>query len=576
MRVALIYAPWLEERASTEDVEHPPIGLWYVAAAAKAAGHDVTVCDWHSLGRSPAKVEAALREMAPDALGFSVLMANRHGALDIARRAKALLPNAVTVFGGPAPTFMWDSFLTRHPQVDYVIRGEGELPFVALLERLASGDPERADLPALAWRRDGKPTANPCPPPVEDLDSLPDPAEHFSFRHVVLSRGCPGKCTFCGSPRFWGGRVRSHSPEYFVTQMQRLVEQGATHLYVSDDTFTADKQRVRRVCELIAERGLKVEWNAISRVDAVDQETLTLMRRAGCIQVSFGVESGSDKVRRLLNKRFTAGQAEAAFAAAHRAGLLARAYFIYGTPKDSEASIRDNLALIRRLKPLVVHFFVLTLYPGSALFDRYREQFSIPDSVWDQPMEDLKYFELDPGLPQRKVAEWGRAMKAEHFRLIPQFAQNLELDEDPSLAPLHAEFLNRLAQTFLQGDFAANPAIPDKHKTAALLLERSLRLSPTAEAYRALGALLQEHKRYMESGHILATGHLRFPQDAQLAMALAVSLMNQGHFAAALTYLRPLSRLPQALHLSAVCLHHSGDPEAAKEIMRGLGVEGGP
>ncbi|MEW5772391.1 MAG: cobalamin-dependent protein [Thermodesulfobacteriota bacterium] len=572
MRIALIYAPWLEERAHTEDVVHPPMGVWFVAAALAEAGHEVEVLNWRAQGRDPRTAEAALRELAPDLVGFTVLQANRHAALDLARRAKAILPGVRTVLGGVAATFLWKLFLDHAPEVDFVIRGEGEQAMLRLAERLESGEERYDDLPNLAWRDGGVARANPCAEPLDDLDSLPNPARRYTYQHLALTRGCPGKCTFCGSPRFWGPKVRHHSPEYFVDQMEILHAKGVDHFYVSDDTFTLDKARARRVCELILERGLKVTWNAISRVDLVDYETLKLMRRAGCIQVSFGVESASEEVRSFLGKRITARAAREAFAAAHRAGLLARAYFIYGSPCDSAATIRDNIALIRELKPLVVHFFVLTLYPGSALYDRFRQEFRLGDETWLKPIEDVKYYELDPRLPERTVYNWGRSMKEAHHPLIPSFALDIaeNLDPDPEMAPLHADFLTRLALTLLHGDLADNPAIPDKHKTAALLLERALRFAPEPSAYAALGSLFQQHRRYEESVQILSTGLGHFPQNPDITLALAVSLMNQGHFEAARNYLRPFVHLPHALHMTAVCHHHLGDAATAEKIMTAL------
>lgn len=570
MRVALAYAPWLEDRAHTEDVVHPPMGVWFVAAVLREAGHDVEVLNWHREGRDLRRVEQALAELGPDVLGFSVLQANRFGALDIARRAKAVLPGVRTVFGGVAATFLWRLFLEHSPEVDFVIRGEGEYPFLGLVERLESGQDRFDDLPGLAWRKNGKPHANPQAEPLADLDSLPNPARHFTYQHLALTRGCPGKCSFCGSPRFWGPKVRFHSPEYFVDQLELLHAKGVNHFYVSDDTFTLDRPRARRVCELILERGLAITWNAISRVDLVDPETLTLMRRAGCIQISFGVESGSEDIRRFLNKRITREAAKAAFDAAHRAGILARAYFIYGCPGDSAATIRENIELIKVLKPLVVHFFVLTLYPGAALYDRYRKEFKLSDEIWLKRIEDIKYFELDPALPERTVYHWGRTMKEEHFALLPSFALSLDLDPDPALARLHADFLTRLGLTLLHGDLSDNPAIPDKHKTAAQLLERALRFAPEAAAYAGLGALLQGHRRYEESAHILSTGLSHFPDNPDIALALAVSLMNQGQFQAALGYIKPFVRLPHALHLAAVCHHHLGNPEAAEKLISAL------
>jgi anaerobic magnesium-protoporphyrin IX monomethyl ester cyclase len=135
--------------------------------------------------------------------------------------------------------------------------------------------------------------------PVADLDSLPMPADHFTFQHISLTRGCPAGCTFCGSPAFWKRRVRFHSADYFVTQMERLREKGVTFFFVSDDTFTLKRELVIDICRRIIESRLNIIWVAISRVDCVDEEMLRWMRRAGCTQISYGVESGSQNQGRL-------------------------------------------------------------------------------------------------------------------------------------------------------------------------------------------------------------------------------------------------------------------------------------
>lgn len=540
MKVLLAYPHWIEARASTEDVAVTPMGLWYVGAMLAEHGFEVTVRNWSEAGGRPADVAAELRELEPDVVGFSVLQANRLGAMELARVAKTVLPDCHVVFGGVAATFLWDFFLRACPELDFVVRGEGEATTLELVEALASGTPDVSDIlpgiKGLAWRNGGAPTANEDRPRVTDLDSLPNPSQRFAFHHLSLTRGCPGRCRFCGSPAFWGPKVRFHSPGYFVDQLEYQVRRGQRFFYFSDDTFTLDRDRAMEVCRLIGERGLDIEFNAISRVNLVDRELLAAMRRAGCIQISFGVESASPEIRQRLGKNIRDEDIRKAFAMAASVGILARAYIIYGNPGETWEHIQANIKLLDAIRPLVTHFFVLSLYPGTAVFDEYMAASGM-DDVWMQPVEDIKYFETDPALPEDRVREYGRTMKAHYFAALPDYARSIELDPDPSLAPYQADFLARLGATFEHGDYADNDEIPGKAALAADLYNRAANLSPDATAYMGLARVLARYGHAGEAEKILKEGLEHFPGHRDMRLGLAVALMNQGKFKEALSIL---------------------------------------
>ena len=301
MKILLAYPYFLTTRTDVENVSSLPMGLYYLGAALLAAGHDVVLANWSELNGQPERIEAELLDIRPDVLGISIFSSNRWGGIDAARIARRVLPETRIIFGGIGATFLSKLLLDNFPEIDFVLRGEGEIAFPAVLDILAQGESlDRA--PNLSWRREGKVVDNPCLPLVEDLDSLPDPAKYFTFHHLSLSRGCPGKCTFCGSPRFWQGRVRFHSPAYLVDQIGQLHRRGVRFFFVSDDTFTLRRENVLEFCRLLLERGLCITWQAISRVDRVDEQVLDAMRRAGCVQISYGVESGSPRIRKTLRK----------------------------------------------------------------------------------------------------------------------------------------------------------------------------------------------------------------------------------------------------------------------------------
>jgi radical SAM superfamily enzyme YgiQ (UPF0313 family) len=559
MKIVLIYPYFLEARIhGAEEVAAVPMGLYYLGAVLRHHGYAVQILNWHDRGGQDAAMARELEALEPDLVGLSVLHANRWGAIDIARLVRRHLPRATVVLGGIGASFLWEHLLAHFEEIDAVVVGEGEETLLAMVRHLERSGGLPARLPGLALRREGKPLLTAPPRRLARLDRLPDPARYFDFQHLAMTRGCPGRCTFCGSPRFWGRRVRFHSADYVVDQIERLYRRGITFFYFCDDTFTLSRRRVQAVCRRILERDLKITWVAISKVNCVDAETLTWMRRAGCVQISFGIESGSPAVRRLLCKDIGEDAIRTAFALATGCGILARAYFIYGCPGESRATIDQTLALMDAIAPLAAIFYVLDLFPGTALYADFQRRTGATDAIWLQRIEDILYYETDPALTRDQVLEFGRTLRRHFYGRLPAYALGLRLGADPALAGLQADFLSRLALTFHQGDYARRPQIPESAAVAEALYRRALALAPDARASLGLGMLLQQRRQTAESIAVLETGLRQFPNDGQIRLCLAVSRMNAGDFRRALELLDSLGNAPQAEKFRAICLRALG------------------
>ncbi len=227
MKILLIYPYFLDRRLSMEDIQSPPMGIFYVAAVLKEHGYEVEVLNWHDRGIPPERIERVLREKRPQVIGFSILHANRWGGIEIARIAKRIDSEIRIVFGGVGATHLWEHLLHHFPEVDYIVLGEGENTFLKLVGQLdGCGSSDVASLPGIALRQDGQPFRTAAVEPVRDLDALPNPAKYFDYAHLSLTRGCVSDCRFCGSPAFWGRRVRSHSADRFVEQLAALRRKG--------------------------------------------------------------------------------------------------------------------------------------------------------------------------------------------------------------------------------------------------------------------------------------------------------------------------------------------------------------
>ncbi|MDD4649395.1 MAG: radical SAM protein [Desulfoplanes sp.] len=568
MKILLVYPRCKEQRITNQDDTVVPMGLFSIGAVLMDHGHDVVLINEYGLdpGVSIARI---LEREKPDLVGLSVFNANRSGAQAWAQRIREELPDCLIVFGGVAATFLWEYFLTYCQAVDCIVVGEGEYTFLELVHALSEKAESDFDaISGLAWRKQGKPVLNPARPFIANLDELPCPAKYFTYDHVSFSRGCPGNCTFCGSPKFWQRKVRFHSAGYFVDELEMLYRKGVRFFYISDDTFTMKKTLVLEVCKEILSRKLVIDWYAISRVDCVDEDIMYWMRKAGCIQISFGVESGSEKIRTLLNKKITTDQIIRAFDLTQSYGILARAYFIYACPGETWETIDEHIRLIRRIKPLSAIFYILHLFPGTALYEKWKEEHGFSDDIWKEDMEDVLYFESDPTMSRDLVLAFGKKLRTTFYEDLSEYARSLTLKDVPDLAPAFADFYSRLAMTFSHGDYAAIEAITDKDITARMLYERSLSYGPSIRAYLGLGMLAQKKRDMQAAFEILDKGLRLFPDDADLHQCMGITLMNCGRFKDALLHFIPFEDSKQSLSFAATCYQALGDHEQAENYQK--------
>jgi len=554
LNILLIYPYFLDDRLQTEDAGVVPIGVYYVGALLKEHGYDVEVLNWHDINKTPGEIEATLREKNPDIIGFSLVHANRWGGIDIARIARNLLPEVRIVFGGIGATFLWEHLLRNFGEIDYIVLGEGEYSFLNLVRCLEKGEDDQIPgIKGIAYRKGKTPVKTAAAEFVRDLDQLPMPSKFFTFPHVSSSRGCPSNCTFCGSPQFWGRRVRFHSPEYFVAQLEQLSRKGISFFYISDDTFTMKEDRVIDICKRIVAKGLKISWFAISRVNCVSEEMLCWMRKAGCIQISYGVESGSEKIRQTLCKNIRAEDIKMAFALTTRYGILPRAYFIYGSPGETEETIQETVDLMREIRPLSMVSYILDIFPGTALYEDFQQRTKLGDNIWLERIEDIMYCETDQKLPEDMILSFGGKLRTEYYRGLPGFADAISLADREDLHESHADFLSRLGMTFSHGDYAAVDAIPDKEGVAERLFRRALSYFPDHRAYLGLGILKQKQGKYEESIALLAEGEKHFPASDQLALCQGLSHMNLTHYTKALQCFDRFPDSPQISPYRAAC-----------------------
>jgi radical SAM superfamily enzyme YgiQ (UPF0313 family) len=354
-----------------------PIGLGYINASLRTMGFRSKVANFSRF--SWREIERCLDDQPPAILGISQFTHNRFDSLKLARLAKEINPSCIVVLGGPHATHRFHEILTRNLSVDYVVLGEGEETFCELAGSL-SRDKENGvgSVRGIAYRSAGSIATSPPREPLADLDALPVPAAFFDsaigvdihrqLEFIVTSRGCPASCRFCSSPNFWGRTLRFRSPESIVDEIKFIKNRyGLIHFSIRDDTFTADRKRVVEFCRLLIQEKVYVLWNCQSRVNAVDEDILFWMKRAGCECIQFGVESGSVRVLRELGKRITTEQIRKAADLTRRAGMHLSLYLMTGIPGENEDDLKDTLALIEGVKASDGQVSPLVYYPGTSL-----------------------------------------------------------------------------------------------------------------------------------------------------------------------------------------------------------------
>ena len=375
-KVALVTSPHIE--GAYHHPLFPPIGLSYLAAVLEQNGYEVKVIDCPACGFTHENLKAELVSFAPDLIGIASMTPTIPSALQSARIAKEACPNSKVIMGGPHATFADNQILTEEKAVDIVVRGEGEL---TLLE-LAQNNADPKSLPktqGITFRSNGQIVKTPNRPFIEDLDALPRPAYKYIpmdkyriygkvFLPIMTSRGCPFQCSFCVASQMFGAKFRARSPKNVVDELEWLkTEYGAEGISFHDDTLTLDKKRIIDICDEIIARKIGLPWGCQTRVDTVSEEVLAKMRKAGCNEVSFGVESGCQRILDAVHKKVQISQAENAIKWAKKEGLFVAVSTIIGYPGETKESMQQTLDLMRRIEPDDAWLCIATPYPGTEL-----------------------------------------------------------------------------------------------------------------------------------------------------------------------------------------------------------------
>ena len=387
----------------------PPLGLLYIGAVLEKEGVPVEIVPTDVLGMTWSDIRKKIQTEKPDIVGVTITTENRFQSFRLIRLAKKAHPGVLTVLGGPHASMAAEDCLEHIPELDLVVRGEGEETMLEICRLwTAKGVPPAWDgIRGIVYRRDGRVIANPPRPPITDLDSLPYPAYHlvpfekynFTFEvpgrgplpavNIMTSRGCPFNCSFCATPINWGRHVRMRSPENVVREIELLkARYGVKVVFFFDDTFNASPKRADAICDLMIERKLDVFFKCDVRIDIMSRPLLEKMKKAGLFHLSYGLEAGSDRVREeIVGKQIDMKDFRNLTDWCVELGIIANVFFIFSHPTETWEEARETIRTIEQYREKIEgSVAILHIYPGTPLEKLAREQGVLPKGfTWTHP-----------------------------------------------------------------------------------------------------------------------------------------------------------------------------------------------
>ncbi len=372
----------------------PPLGLGYVAAVLEDEGVEVEIVDMHVERMTVPELQEHVNSFQPDVVGIGTLTPTFYRAIEEAQAIKDVDPDTEIVFGGVHPSFMYKETLKDYSCVDFVVIGEGEYTMLELVRALDNGQ-DLKTIKGIAYRKGDEVYRTEKRSPIQNLDELPIPARHLfsmelypQFRRgsISTSRGCPYRCIFCSASAFNGHKVRFHSIERILEEIELLKNRfGCNEITFNDDLFLFDRKRVLQLCQKIKERNLDIKWGCDARIDSVTPELLKIMVEAGCTTVLFGVESFSQKVLDTIGKQYKVEDAKRALMWAREAGILSQVTLVLGLPGEDDETFNETLSFIKEFKPKAAWAFFLSPYPGTEIYTN-PEKFDIKilNRTWDR------------------------------------------------------------------------------------------------------------------------------------------------------------------------------------------------
>lgn len=444
-----------------------PNGLCWVAASTRKAGYKTEIIDAHAMRLSNEKLADLIINKNPKYVGISANTINIYSAADLAKKVKNLNPKIKIIVGGPHITAVSVETMRRFPEIDIGVIGEGEVTIIDLLNAMEKKD-ELKKVKGIVYRRGKKIIVTERREFIKNLDDLPLPAFDLlpDFKKyykppawslhrktsalLITSRGCSAQCTFCDRAVF-GNVCRAHSAKYVMKIIRKLYKKyGVRHLRLNEDNLLLFRKRLEEICNAIIKEKLKISWSCFARVDCVDLEILRLMKKAGCWQISYGIESGEQKILDVEKKNVTLEQIERAVRLTRKVGIRVVGFNMIGHPLETIESMKKTMDFNKRIKVDDFKTEFLIPFPGTELY-RTAEKYGTLDRDWRKMGVYKGPVFIPYGLTEELIIKWHKKGLWQ-FYLQPRVILSY-LKQIKSLNDIKTLFLGAtvILSTFLEG-----------------------------------------------------------------------------------------------------------------------------
>lgn len=406
-----------------------PLGLSYIAAVLRKAGHAVEIIDVDAEGINDEEIKIKLANNAPGLVGITTTTPTYKNAVSLSRIVKGAC-NACVVLGGIHVTMLPEETV-NNPEIDFAVVGEGEATIVELARALELKT-DYGLIDGLVFKEGGKIKKNKERQLIANLDSLPFPARDL-FRNnkytypdslyektapIMTSRGCFGKCKYCSTPVASGNRLRFRSAQNVVDEISYLRDSmGAREIHFWDDNFIGSKKRVFEIRDELKRRKIKLRFafpNGV-RADFISNDVLIALKDMGTYSLAIGVESGSQEVLNFANKNIKLSKIKEVFSMLKKLKFETWAFFMFGLPMENEETVRQTIKLAKELDPDVAKFHIFKPFPGSELFSYMKDQGLIDDLNYDNyGLHNDLVHHLD-GFSGNEILKWQKRAYREFY-----------------------------------------------------------------------------------------------------------------------------------------------------------------
>ena len=382
-----------------------PLGLAYLAAVLRNEGHGVLIYD-ADCNVNPSKMDfisledsyphylksvidkthpiwqdakKVIADFNPDVVGITVWTTFAASSFTLASLCKDYNKNLPVIMGGPHISIKYDEVMKICPDVDFLVRGEGEGTIAELIKAIDKNQRDFKNINGISYRQKGVIIHNPPAKFIADLDNVPFPARDLLLNKasynsedmglLMTSRGCPYACSYCATS-IWERKVRYRSIDNVIAEIKHVIHQYDTRQFTfKDDSFTVNRKRVMEFCDKLIKEKIKISWDCNTRVNLVDEELLLNMKKAGCNSIKVGIETGSERILGLINKKISLEDCRRAAKLFKKAGIHWTGYFMMGLPSETQEEMYQTLQFMKELDPDFASFSVYEPFPGTELFN---------------------------------------------------------------------------------------------------------------------------------------------------------------------------------------------------------------